>query len=99
MPNIVLACQIKNKGMKKTFCVAPADEEMELRINALNILNEYKKLGFKNRLSFVTVVGEKLPKYRDYYQASQLNYFWAGRCNNEEMNTDLQMVLESLKAE
>lgn len=95
------ACQIfdktKNKGMEKV-CIEPVDESIKSKVDALNILNEYKRLGF-GRSGFVGVVQQNIDSYKDYKKVKKLLAFWDGRSNDESLNNELENLLEKLKDE
>jgi hypothetical protein len=76
----------------------PVDEEMRLLGNAITILNEFKTLGFVKRDAFVETVLDLDPNYKTFRNMQKLNNFWAGRVKDKYLNTDLECVLEKLKA-
>lgn len=85
--------------MKKTICINPVDEIMTLRAEALFILNSFKMMGFVKRSAFVELVMDKTEFFNDYAMIKRLEVFWEARVQDEAINTELSIVLESLKAE
>ena len=83
----------------KTICITPIDEGIRVHIEALNIKNEFKRLGFSTVSGFVGVVQDNLPGYKDYNDMKRLLQFWSGRLKNDDFNQELTKLLESLKAE
>jgi len=83
--------------MNKSVCITPYDEEMAVLANSLNILNEYKKLGFVKREAFVELVMDEDKSYQTFEGMKKLNNFWALRVKDESLNEDLVRVLENLK--
>ena len=81
------------------ICIAPVDERIKVRVESLNILNEFKSKGFLVVSSFVGLVQDKIPKYRDYKELKHLLNFWASRRFNEDLNNELTQLLEDLKNE
>lgn len=80
-------------------CVIPADDDMMLRVDALNILNEFKKLGFEKRSQFVNVVVQASPEYSNYKKVQELWAFWQTRVFSRELNDKLAKIVEQLKSE
>lgn len=87
------------KVMKKTICITPVDDVMSSWVEALEVLNQFKAMGFERREAFREVVSEYDRNYIDYRMSQKLNNFWALRDRSEFLVTDLRVVLEKLKAE
>lgn len=83
----------------KNICIAPIDDSIRDRANAVRILNNYKSLGFDTRSGFVGLVQENLPKYKGYKEQKPIEWFWESRRFDAELNTELEILLESLKNE
>lgn len=81
------------------LCIKPADQDIKIRVEALNILNEFKMLGFVKVSGFVGVVQNNLIEYKDYKLVKRLLAFWAGRVADEQLNKKLTELLEQLKGE
>lgn len=79
-------------------CIKPVDESIKTRVDALNLLNEFKRLGF-NRSGFIGVVQLNIEKYKDYKNVTKIIAFWDGRNHREEVNHELHRLLEKLKSE
>jgi len=84
--------------MEKSFCINPVNDEMKISVEAVYLLNEFKR-KFETRRSFMQVVVDKMPKYDNMEGFNQLTAFWNSRLKSQEMNTDIETVLELLKAE
>jgi hypothetical protein len=84
--------------MNNSVCINPVDEEMALLANAVNILNEYKKLGFVKRDAFLELVMGEDSSYHTLEGMKKLNNFWAGRVKDRFLNEDLNRILENLKS-
>lgn len=84
--------------MKKSIVINPVDEEMELLANAVSILNNFKKIGFVKRESFVEMVMDEDNSYHNLQGMQKLNNFWAGRVKDASLNTDLLRIFENLKS-
>ena len=78
--------------------IKPVDSEMELLGTAVKILNEFKLMGFTKRDAFVELVLEMDPHYKTFKNMQKLNNFWAGRVKDEFLNSDLEKIIERLKA-
>lgn len=83
----------------KRKCLTPNDEVIDVWFDALNILNEFRKMGFDRRESFVQVVQDKDFEYKDYKKVQKLWSFWQMRLRDKHVNNDLNLVLEKLKSE
>ena len=83
--------------MNNSVCINPVDDEMALLANAVNILNEYKKLGFVKRDGFVELIMGEDISYHNLDGMKKLNNFWAGRVKDQFLNDDLNRILENLK--
>jgi hypothetical protein len=84
---------------KETICIQPIDNDMRILVDGLNILNDFKRLGFNTRGSFVGVVQDNLEMFKDYRNLKVLFQFWAGRAKDEDLNTQLNQLLNQLKNE
>jgi len=87
------------KDMKKMIQIDPVDEEMALLVNAVMILNNYKRAGFAKRESFVELIMAEDTSYHTLQGMQKLNNFWAGRVKDKYLNKDLVRILENLKSE
>ena len=85
------------KGMKKTICITPADDESEVLVTAISILNQFKVLGFNTRRSFIQTIADFKPEYHDYDNIEKLRGFWQSRVRDKFLNDDLQIILDKLK--
>lgn len=83
--------------MKKAVCINPVDDEMELLANSIKILNEYKKLGFVTRNSFVEMIMDEYKNYHNLEGMKKLNNFWAGRVKDQGLNDDLLRIIDNMK--
>lgn len=83
----------------KSICINPVDEDMRLIVDSLNILNEFKRLGFVTRGGFVGVVQMNLEEFKDYANLTRLFQFWAGRLKDQQLNDQLNQLLNALKNE
>ena len=79
--------------------IDPVDEEMALLGNAVFILNEYKRVGFVKRESFVELIMDEDKSYHTLQGMQKLNNFWASRVKDEFLNEDLTRILENLKTQ
>lgn len=77
--------------------ISPFDRQMELRINALKILNDYKVLGFTKRESFVELIMDEDRSFHNFSAMTKLNNFWSGRVADDELNNDLERILDKIK--
>jgi len=84
--------------MKKSIVINPVDEEMELLANAVSILNNFKKIGFVKRESFVEMVMDEDTSYHNFQGMQKLNNFWAGRVKDAALNADLLRIFENVKS-
>lgn len=87
-----------NEGIRN-ICIAPFDEEMEIAAKACFIVNNFRRLGFTSRKSFVQIVMDLNENYRGYKDVELLNRFWVLRVRDIKVNVDLENVLDKLKAE
>lgn len=85
--------------MKKTICITSSDEAVTYWAESLDILSQFKRLGFTTRQGFISLIQEKNEKYKDYKLIKKLEYFWIMRSRCEELNSDLVRIIEELKAE
>lgn len=81
----------------KKVTISPFDKQMEVRVEALKILNDYKVAGFTKRESFVELVMDEDKTFHNYPAMTKLNNFWSGRVADEELNSDLERILEKIK--
>lgn len=88
----------KYKGMEKV-CITPVDESIKVRVDSLNLLNEFKMLGFDTLSGFVGVVQENYDEFKNYNNTKPLLAFWAGRKHCEEFNAKMQSLINQLKNE
>jgi hypothetical protein len=93
MPNLTS----QDKDMKNTILIDPVDEDMALLANAVLILNNYKKIGFNKRESFVELIMDVDKSYQTLQGMQKLNNFWAGRVKDACLNKDLVRIYEGLK--
>jgi len=87
------------KYMKNLIQIDPVDDEMALLGNAVFILNNYKKVGFVKRESFVELIMDEDKSYHTLQGMQKLNNFWAGRVKDKSLNEDLTRILENMKSE
>lgn len=85
--------------MKNLIQIDPIDEDMALLANAVFILNNYKKVGFVKRESFVELIMDEDKSYHTLQGMQKLNNFWAGRVKDKSLNEDLTRILENMKSE
>lgn len=83
--------------MKKVIQIEPVDSDMEVLVNAVLILNDYKRAGFVKRDAFVELVMGEDKSYHTFSAMQKLNNFWAGRVKDAALNSDLSRILENLK--
>lgn len=83
----------------ENICIKPADNDMKLLVESINILNQFKMLGFANKRGFMGVVQDNMPKYLEYSNGVKLGNFWSGRLKDVDVNQDLEKLLNILKAE
>lgn len=88
----------QDKDMKNTILIEPVDEDMALLANAVLILNNYKKLGYNKRESFVELIMDLDKSYHTLQGMQKLNNFWAGRVKDAGLNKDLVKIYDGLKA-
>lgn len=79
--------------MKKTIQIDPVDSEIELLGSALQILNDFRKLGFTDRKSFVEYVMDENRVYCNFGGLTKLNNFWGFRIKDPKLNADLIIIL------
>lgn len=85
--------------MKNTICITSEDPAITLLATAVRIRNEFLQKGFSDRSVFLKVVCDQLPEYKEYDEMKKLTQFWLMRLKNEQVNRDLELVLDNLKAE
>jgi hypothetical protein len=83
--------------MNKSVCITPIDDEMALLADSLQILNEFKKMGFVKREAFVELVMGEDSSYHTFEGMKRLNNFWALRVKDALINSDLRKILDNLK--
>ena len=83
--------------MNKFIEILPFDDEMKVLVTALQILNDFKRLGFVKRDAFVELIMSEDVSYHNFSAMQKLNNFWAGRVKDDVLNTDLQRILENVK--
>lgn len=87
------------KYMKNLIQIDPVDDEMALLANAVYILNDYKRIGFTKRESFVELIMGEDVAYHTLQGMQKLNNFWAGRVKDKFLNEDLKRIFENLRSE
>ena len=83
----------------KNISIKPYDSSIKLMVESLNILNEFKMLGFTSRSGFVGVVQDNVEEFKDYKTLTKLLNFWDGRKKCEDLNETLTQLLDKLKQE
>ena len=83
----------------KTISINPHNQRMEIFARCVNVINEFKKLGFENRSAFVEVIQEYDESYKEYAKTKQLHDFWIIRALKMDILTDMETILEQLKQE
>jgi hypothetical protein len=83
--------------MKNSIVINPVDKDMELMLQSVSILNDYKTAGFVRREAFVEVVMGEDVSYHTLQGMQKLNNFWACRVKDKNLNEDLTRILEKLK--
>ena len=83
----------------KNISIKPYDNSIKLMVESLNILNEFKMLGFTSRSGFVGVVQDNVEEFKDYKTLTKLLNFWDGSKKCEELNETLTQLLMKLKQE
>lgn len=83
----------------KKICVKPNTKKIALALEATKILNDFLSLGFKTRKSFIVIVQDYLPEFKDYQNLSMLETFWLMRVQNKVLNEKLATVIDLLKNE
>lgn len=81
------------------LCITPVDDSIKIRVESLNILNEFKMKGFTTSSGFVGVVQDYIEDFKDYHNVKTLLAFWAGRKHCEDLNKQLNNLLNNLKNE
>lgn len=87
------------KEMEKHICIQPVDDEMATLTKAVFVLNEFKKLGFKTRKSFLDLIVSEDDSFLKLDKIDKLNSFWASRIKDDELNNSLEIILLKLKKE
>lgn len=83
----------------KRKCLTPNDELIAEWFEALDILNEFRKLGYDRRESFVQVIQDNDFTYQNYKNVQKLWAFWQLRLRDDFVNKDLRIILKQLKPE
>ena len=83
--------------MKKTICITPADETMRGWVEAVQLMNDFRVLGYTKRGAFTEAVIKIDNSYADRKKVQKLGYFWNMRDRSDELLNDLREVLEILK--
>lgn len=83
----------------EAISIVPVDNDIRVLLEGIDILNEFKKLGFNTRGSFVGVVQYNIEMFKDYRNLKLLFQFWAGRAKDENLNDELNKLLNQLKNE
>ena len=83
----------------KIYTIKPIDEDMDVLVDAVDLLNNFKKLGFTTKSGFVGVVQDNIPEYKNYKNLNRLLSFWQSRIKNKELNNQLHKLLNKLKHE
>jgi hypothetical protein len=70
-----------------------------LRLNALKLINEFSKLGFTARSAFMAIVCHYFPKYKEKKENGRLSNWYYGKYADDQLHSDLELVLNKLKSE
>ena len=75
--------------------IAPFNDEIAKRLNALKILNGFLAMGISERKAFVQVIMDECPELNNLQGMNKLNNFWATR--DFTLNDTLEKILTDLK--
>ena len=89
----------RNFKEKQAMCLDPVDDFVETQFRALHAINSFKKMGFDSWKAFYEIMVEKYPNADEVQVYKKLHAFWALRNFRPEIVQNVEMVLESLKAE
>lgn len=81
------------------LCFNPVDDEAKLRFRALNILNDFKKLGFVNRADWLAEVFGTYNELDSVEGFKTLQAFWNLRYFGTELMDKLEVLADNLKEE
>lgn len=81
------------------ICIKPETETLAIVLKNAQLLNEFYKLGFKTKASFIQVVQDYNFNYKEYKEVNKLVQFYVLRTRNEYVINDVQNVLNQLKNE
>lgn len=85
--------------MKKAITIRSENAEIMTLARVLQLKDSFLFLGFKTRRAFVVSVADYLPKYNTINGLSKLERWWALRLTDENVNSDVELVLNKLKNE
>ena len=85
--------------MQKEIIITPANADLKLRAEALKIVNDFARMGFKNRAAFMAIVCHYYPKYKDNKQNTRLSNWWYGKFTDSEMASEIKNVINKLTYE
>lgn len=85
--------------MEKEITINPHTKDMSVLATAVKLKNDFLVLGFKTPVSFIEIVQEYLPEYKEYHKAKKLHNWWFQRSKSEELNKKIDLVINKLKTE
>lgn len=80
----------------KSIQITPVDEEMNLRAQSLEILNNFRAKGLLVRNQFMSKMIELDPAINNNDGINKLSHFWLGRYHNEDFNDYLKTILKKM---
>lgn len=83
----------------KAISISPNSKRIETFARSVNILNNFQNLGFKTRSSFVEIVQEYSPDFKDFKKTRKLIEFWNLRHVNTQTVLELESIVERLNQE
>lgn len=82
--------------MKKTICITPIDDDMEVMAKSVDLLNKFKVFGVAIRKDFVDMVISVDAGFSTREKIQELYSFWLGRSRDRKLNESLEKVLQHL---
>ena len=84
---------------EEKLCFRPFDDEARLRFRALNILNDFKRMGYVNRAEWLAEVFDAYNELNTVDGFKTLQAFWGLRYFGTELMDKLEVLIDNLKEE
>jgi hypothetical protein len=84
--------------MQNSITISPANEEIGLKLKALEHINWFMSMGFTHQ-AFLSLVSFHYPKYSKTPCKGRLSNWWYTKIVDSEINENVESVIRLLKNE